>query len=126
LISLHPEDSNFFGDNETFNFGSQNQGPNSTNNEKGNEQMLHTPPSLKDEDLPPKVLKKSPPKTTSRAPTVQYDICVSFRRPKERLNNNKFPDTCVVQYTIYRAQNAYRQLEFYKALAMKARSNRIC
>jgi hypothetical protein len=36
---------------------------------------------------------------------------------------NRAPDTCVVQYTINRAPNAYRQLEFYKALATRARSN---
>ncbi len=72
LLSLHPEDSNFYGDNETFDFGPQHQGPTSTNNEKGTKQMLHTPPPIREEDLLLKVPKhppktKSPPKTTSRA-----------------------------------------------------------
>ncbi len=89
--------------------------------------MLHTPPPLKEEDLSPKVVKnssktKSPPKITSRAPTTHYHICVSFRKPKERVHC-KIPDTCVVQYTIQRARNAYCQQEFYKALTTKARAN---
>ena len=124
---MHPEDSDFYGDSEPFDFGLQQQGPTSTNEEKENEHLLHTPPQIREEDLPPKVPRnpaktRSPPKTTSRAPTVRYDILVSFRRPKERLTN-KAPDTCVAQYTLNRAPNAYRQPEFYKGLATRARTN---
>ena len=125
---MHPEDSDFYGDSEPFDFGlQQQQGPTSTKEEKENEHLLHTPPQVREEDLPPKVPRnpaktRSPPKTTSRAPTVRYDILVSFRKPKERLTN-RAPDTCVAQYTLNRAPNAYRQPEFYKGLATRARTN---
>ncbi len=74
---------------------------------------------------PPRPLRKvtrSPPKATTRAPLLQYDICVSFRKQKERVNS-KIPETCVAQYTIQRALNAYQEPDFYKAIATKARAN---
>jgi len=123
LIDLHPGDNDLFGKNDAFDNGPNNQADNEDTKDDG---MLNTPPSIRDEDLtpprPPPKTTRSPPKTSTRAPTLRYDVCVSFRKPKERFST-KLPDTIVTQYTIYRATNAYRQTEFYKALTNKARHN---
>jgi len=76
----------------------------------------YTPPR------PPPKTTQSPPKSSTRAPTWKYDVCVSFRRPKERVTS-RIPDSIITQFTIHRAVNAYRTTEFYKGLTNKARHN---
>ena len=123
MIDLHPGDSDLFGENDAFENGPNNQ---ADNEDAKDENILNTPPSLRDEEItppkPPPKTTRSPPKTSTRAPTWKYDVCVSFRRPKERITS-RIPDSIITQFTIHRAVNAYRTPDFYKGLTNKARHN---
>jgi len=123
LIDLHPGDNDLFGENDAFQNGPNNQ---ADNEDAKDEDILNTPPSLRDEEItpprPPPKTTRSPPKSSSRAPTLKYDVCVSFCKPKERFSA-RIPDSVITQFTIHRAVNAYRTAEFYKGLTNKARHN---
>ena len=108
-------------------------------NKGSNNDLLQTPSPISENDMPPatqqsptafltevlqttKIAKKIRHSTPPEA-RVRIDVFVSLRNNGQKVDTTKMPKTCITQFSLNRSPNAFRNTEFYKAIAKDARTH---
>ncbi len=108
-------------------------------NKGSNNDLLQTPSPISENDVPPatqqsptafltevlqttKIAKKIRHSTPPEA-RVRIDVFVSLRNNGQKVDAAKMPKTCITQFSLNRSPNAFRNTEFYKAIAKDARTH---
>jgi len=108
-------------------------------NKGSNNDLLQTPSPISETDVLPathqsptafltevlqttKIAKKIRHSTPPEA-RVRIDVFVSLRNNGQKVDTTKMPKTCITQFSLNRSPNAFRNMEFYKAIVKDARAH---